>query len=311
MKHLDLSRRDFLSLASVGGVAFASALTGCARAAPAAPAVPGPPPSPPPLPSEDFFFLQLSDTHVGYRGDANPEAATTLDRAIGRINGLETKPDFVVFTGDLTQTTDDPAERRARMARFGESVARLGVKDVRFLPGEHDASLDAGTAFREAFGPTRWAFDHRGIHFVALDNVSDKAGALGKPQLDWLAADLARTPAETPVVVFTHRPLFDLYPSWEWATRDGADALAILDRRSQVTVFYGHIHQAHHHVTGRVRHHAGRSLVFPLPAPGSVPKKAPVPWDPSTPFAGLGSRLVETRGDDYPLLELPVERSSG
>jgi hypothetical protein len=41
-------------------------------------------------------------------------------------------------------------------------------------------------------------------------------------------------------------------------------------------------------MTGDIAHHAAKSLVFPLPAPGSVPKRAPLPWDTSHPFAGLG-----------------------
>ena len=98
------------------------------------------------------------------------------------------------------------------MTRFKEIVSALKVKDVRFLPGEHDAALDRGEAYREAFGETHYAFDHKGVHFIALDNVSEPGGAIGDAQLAWLAADLARAPADGPVVVLAHRPLFDLYP---------------------------------------------------------------------------------------------------
>jgi hypothetical protein len=62
----------------------------------------------------------------------------------------------------------------------------------------------------------------------------------------------------------------------------------------QVTVFYGHIHQEHHDMTGHIAHHAAMSLIFPQPAPHSVPKKAPVAWDPAQPFKGLGWRTVES-----------------
>ena len=60
-----------------------------------------------------------------------------------------------------------------------------------------------------------------------------------------------------------------------------------------MTVFYGHIHQEHHHDDGTHRTHAAKSLMFPLPAPGSQPKRTPVPWDPSQPYKGLGFRSVE------------------
>ncbi len=84
--------------------------------------------------------------------------------------------------------TADPRERRKRMAEFKDAVARLQVKDVRFLAGEHDASLDQGRAFHEFFGPSQYTFDHKGVHFIALDNVSDPAARIGDEQLAWLAA---------------------------------------------------------------------------------------------------------------------------
>jgi 3',5'-cyclic AMP phosphodiesterase CpdA len=142
---------------------------------------------------------------------------------------------------------------------------------------------------------------------VTLDNVSDPAAALGDAQLAWLEKDLERLPRDQPVVVFAHRPLFDLYPQWDWATRDGAKAVAILSEYPNVTVFYGHIHQEHHQMTGHIAHHSARSLVFPLPAPGSAPKRAPLPWDPSSPTHGIGYRSVEPEGDlGYRLSELAV-----
>jgi hypothetical protein len=78
-----------------------------------------------------------------------------------------------------------------------------------------------------------------------------------------------------------------------------------------VTVFYGHIHQEHHHQTEHIAHHAARSLVFPLPAPGSVPKKVPLAWDPAAPFKGLGYREVDLGASaESRLAELPVVKSA-
>src|SRR5581483_580082 len=105
-------RRAFLKMMSLGGLVLASRIS---RAAP----------------KDDFYFLQLSDTHWGYSGAANPEAATTLPRAVGLINASPVKPDFVVFTGDLTHTTDDPAVRRARLNEFKAHVGKLDVKTLR------------------------------------------------------------------------------------------------------------------------------------------------------------------------------------
>jgi hypothetical protein len=301
------NRRDFLALMGIGGVVFASGLPGCAETAvSAAPALAGSQGSKRvKVPGEDFFFLQLSDTHWGFKGAPNPQADVTLEHAVATINSVDVLPDFVVFTGDLTHSTDDTGERRTRMARFKDIVSALKVKDVRFLPGEHDASLDRGDAFREAFGETHYSFDHKGVHFVALDNVSEASGVLGDVQLQWLAGDLARVPSDMRVVAFAHRPLFDLYPAWDWDTKDGARAIDLLSVMDSATVFYGHIHQEHHQRTGKIAHHSARSLVFPLPAPGSVPKKGPLPWDPASADHGLGWRSIAMNDAGPRLTEVP------
>jgi predicted MPP superfamily phosphohydrolase len=156
-------RRQFLQLAGVGGAVFASGLSGAARAGDAMG----------PAGHDDFFFVQLSDTHWGFEGAPNPDARGTLPKAVAAVNALAQAPDFVIFTGDLTHTTDDPKERRKRMAEFRDIAAELKVKTVRFIPGEHDASLDNGKAFKEFFGATNYSFEHKGVHFIVLDNVSD------------------------------------------------------------------------------------------------------------------------------------------
>ena len=200
----------------------------------------------------------------------------------------------------------------ARWARAGAELhfegGLLKVQNVHFMPGEHDAALDYGKAYQEFFGKTHYTFDHKNVHFIVLDNVSDPAARLGEEQLAWLASDLKQQKPDARIVVFTHRPLFDLYPQWDWATRDGAQAIELLMPHANVTVFYGHIHQEHHHATEHINHHAARSLIFPLPPAGSVPKKAPLPWDPAAPFKGLGYRRIDLgRSDDRErLAELPL-----
>jgi hypothetical protein len=292
----DPNRRDFLQLAGVGGLVFASRLAG---AAPTKSTQAG-----------DFFFLQLSDTHWGFSGPPNPEADKTLISAVQTINSAGSAPDFVLFTGDLTHTTEDGALRRQRMRQFKEIVSGLRVKTVRFLPGEHDAALDRGAAYREIFGELHYAFDHKGIHFVALDNVSDPEAKVGDAQIDWLASDLKAIARQAPIVVFAHRPLFDLYPQWDWSTKDGGKVIDVLLAHDNVTVFYGHIHQEHHKKTEHIAHHAARSLMFALPPPGSVPKRAPIAWDPAEPYKGLGYRSVEAhRGQgELRIAELAVRR---
>jgi len=279
----ELDRRTLLQLLGVGGVVLGSGLPGFSLVQAAGG-------------SQDFFFLQLSDSHWGFSGPPNPQADQTLKQAVQAVNASSAKPDFIVFTGDLTHTTDDDAVRRKRMAEFKAIVADLKVPKVIYLPGEHDAALDKGQAYQENFGALHQTFDHRGIKFIALDNVSDPGASVGDTQIDWMKSQLAKVDKNAPVVILAHRPLFDLAPQWDWATTDGAKVISVLEPYKHVTVFYGHIHQENHHETGHISHHSAKSLIFPLPAPLSVPKKAAVPWDPEHPARGLGYREIDVKG---------------
>ena len=89
-----------------------------------------------------------------------------------------------------------------------------------------------------------------------------------------------------------------------------AKAIDLLPPYKNITVFYGHIHQEHHQMTGNIPHHAAKGLMFPLPAPGSVPKRVPLPWDPAAPYKGLGYRRIasSTGRADYVLTEFPIQK---
>jgi len=288
----EFERRGFLKLAGLGGAVLASGLGPWGSALAAA--------------GQDFVFVQLTDSHWGFEGPPNPEARNTLKRAVAAVNALERQPDFVIWTGDLTHAAPDDQERHRRMSEFKTIVADLKVKDVRFIPGENDAGLDNGEMYKSLFGPGNYSFDHKGVHFVALDNVSNPNGLIGEDQLQWLHADLERQDKTQPIVVFAHRPLFDLYPAWDWATTDGAKAIDILQPYENVTAFFGHIHQEHHEKTGRIAHHAAQSLIFPFPPPGSQPKRKPIAWDPDHPFKGLGFTTAQARGGAFTPASRPI-----
>src|SRR5437667_8973631 len=119
----EINRREFLKLTAVGGVGvvFGSALPGMAAAAA----------------QDDFYFVQLSDSHWGFEGPPNPDAKGTLKKAVAAVNALAEPPDFIVFTGDLTHITEDARERRRRLSEFKDIVGELKVRNVRFMPGEH------------------------------------------------------------------------------------------------------------------------------------------------------------------------------
>jgi hypothetical protein len=236
-----------------------------------------------------FTVFQLSDTHVGWDGVLGTRA---FERAVEVVNRITPGPDLVLFTGDLTHDTEAPGEHAARMRRFQEIAGRLKVPKLYHVPGEHDAGLDGGELYRSMFGPTFYSFDHKGFHFIALDNVSLAKPEVGAEQRAWLAKDLQRFPKTAPIVVFTHRPLFDLRPDWEWFTSDGDEVMNLLAPYQNVTVLYGHIHRAHEQTVGHAAHHAARSLCFAFPDPLTAEDKKAIQFDKTQPFKNLGIRQV-------------------
>jgi 3',5'-cyclic AMP phosphodiesterase CpdA len=285
------NRRDFFRLA--GGALWITAGAGACTGAGAEPRAHGEPTRGKTDPSApgSFLMMQVTDTHWGYSGPANPDPRGTIERAIAEIAAWPQRPDLVVHTGDVSHMTTDAAQRKARLTEAKELFRKLGV-ELHAIPGEHDASLDRGAAFREVFGPTHWAFEHRGVHFVGIDNASDPKGGLGDEQLAWFEAEVNKVPARAQLIVFAHRPLFPLAQTWDWYTGDGDKAIAILEKHPGTAVFYGHIHQANLARTGATTHVSSRALVFPLPAPNSVPEKKPLPWDASAVDHGLGYRGI-------------------
>ncbi len=219
-----------------------------------------------------FGFVQVSDSHIGFRHAPNMDVAGTLKAALDRINGQPMPPDFVIHTGDLTHLS--------RADEFDAAQALMGglkTGKVFYVPGEHDVIGDNGAAFFSRFGQKQtqggwYSFDYGGAHFVALVNVLNlQAAGLGyldAEQLAWLKKDLAGRSAETPLVVFAHMPMWAVYPAWGWGTEDSGEALSYMRRFGSVTVLNGHIHQIQQKVEGTVAFYTARSTAYPQPAPG-------------------------------------------
>jgi Icc protein len=232
----------------------------------------------------ELFFMQISDSHIGFDKPAYTDVTATLRSAIAKINALPTQPAFLLHTGDITQLSKpsefDTADQVLREARTGKTF---------FVPGEHDVSVDGGSSYLERYGKGTqrgrvgggwYSFDHSGVHFIGLVNVLNlKAGGLGSlgaEQLEWIQRDVKHLSTSTPIVVFAHVPLWSVYPAWGWGTDDGATALGYLKRFGSVTVLNGHIHQTMQKVEGNVAFHTALSTAFPQPRPGTAPSPGPM-----------------------------------
>jgi Icc protein len=229
-------------------------------------------------PGGGFRFVQISDTHIGFRGEANKDVMGTLEIAIARIKALEPRPAFIIHTGDISH-----AQKPDAFDVVSEALKGAGVERVFYVPGENDVFADGGKEYLARFaagGPGWQSFNFRGVHFIGLINVLNfKAGglgSLGREQLEWLEEDVAGLTSSTPIVLFAHVPLWAVYPKWGWVTEDAGQALGYLKRFGSVTVLNGHIHQVLQKVEGHVAFHSAMSTAFPQPAPGAGPGPGPL-----------------------------------
>jgi Calcineurin-like phosphoesterase len=241
------------------------------------------------------LFVQISDTHIGFNKEANPDVNGTLTRSIEMVNGLPAQPALIIHTGDITHLSK-PAEFDLAQQLFSQ----LRTSEMHTVPGEHDITDPTVSEYFKRFGGASgnrgyYSFDHAGVHFVALVNVLQfkpgGLGGLGAEQLAWVAEDLKGRSASTPLVVFAHMPLWTVYEPWGWGTADAPLLMEYLRRFGSVTVLNGHIHQIVQKVEGNVTFHTARSTAYPQPpaGEGAGPGPLKVPAEQLSAMLGVTS----------------------
>jgi 3',5'-cyclic-AMP phosphodiesterase len=280
-----LSRRDFLRAASISaGVAASKGLLTphSFQLVNIASADEGAPP---------FQFAYISDTHL-YKRTVNDRFVRGILKAVDDVNALTPQPDFVLFGGDLAQLG------QKEELDLGAQILKSVKAPVRMMVGEHDWFLDMGEHWKQLFEQPMYSFDHKGVHFVTLMSVQEKdfwtargmtpmqrmqtvAGLdnaiqsrfeVGDAGRQWLAADLAKVGADTPLVVFSHSPLYKYYRNWNFWTEDADEIQAMLSKFKTVTVIHGHTHQMLSNRIGNINFHGMLSTAWPWPyAPEGLP----------------------------------------
>jgi Icc protein len=260
-----------------------------------------------------FRFAMISDPHLYSQADHVFDRQ--LEDAVAQVNAMKTQPDFVLITGDVSHhgTADQIAK--------GKRILSKLKAPIRSIPGEHDWYLDMGAAWRGAFGTETWSFDHKGVHFVGMNSILvpdfwTKAGLtpeqrrdwfmpLASPvpgvwgvhekQLEWLKKDVANISPDVPVVVFTHSPLWDYYPRWNFQVSDAKEVRDILGKFMNVLAFHGHVHHTVYNRIGNLTSIGTMSTSWPWPYP---PVQLPYPEfqqyraDPSNTADGMGSASI-------------------
>jgi 3',5'-cyclic-AMP phosphodiesterase len=260
-----------------------------------------------------FRFAMISDSHLYSITDHKFDRS--LEDAVAQVNGLNPLPDFVLYGGDIAQNgTED------QLVKGKKILAKLKMP-MKVIPGEHDWYLDMGTAWRGMFGKDTWSFEHKGVHLIGMNSILVKdfwtpagmspkermgvmemlespiAGPWGvqAEQLEWLKKDVANLAPETPIVIFTHSPLWDYYPRWNFQTSDAPEIRSILSKFANVMSFHGHVHQTVFNKIGNMTSVGALSTSWPWPYPAV---KMPYPGsqmnrsDPSNEQDGMGTQFV-------------------
>ncbi|MGQ0507982.1 MAG: metallophosphoesterase family protein [Myxococcaceae bacterium] len=262
-------------------------------------------------PKEKFSFAYISDTHL-YEEKLNDRFVRSILRAVDDVNALNPQPDFVLFGGDLAQL-GKPGE-----LDLGAQILKSVKAPIKMMVGEHDWFLDMGEHWKGLFGAPQYSFDHKGVHFVTLMSVNEKdfwtargmtpeqrmqtvAGLdnglqsrfeVGAEGREWLKNDLAKVDKKTPLVVFSHSPLYKYYRDWNFWTDDAEPVQALLKPFQNVTVIHGHTHQLLTHRIDNIHFHGMLSTAWPWPyAPQGLPKLTVQMnrADPFSAFDGCGN----------------------
>jgi plastocyanin len=218
------------------------------------------------------LFVQISDTHIGFNKEANPDVNSTLNKTIELVNGMPEQPALIIHTGDITHLS-----KASEFDAAQQMMSKLRTTELHTVPGEHDTTDATVTEYFNRFGKASnnkgyYSFDHAGVHFIALINVLQfkpgGLGTLGTEQLAWVTQDLQGRSSSTPIVVFAHMPLWTIYEPWGWGTGDADQLMSQLKRFGSVTVLNGHIHQIVQKTEGNITFHTARSTAYPQPAAG-------------------------------------------
>ena len=137
---------------------------------------------------------------------------------------------------------------------------------------------------------------------ATLDGAMGGAWAgVGREQLDFLDKTLSDWPTDQPVVIFSHNPLYEYYPPWNFWVRDWREVNEVLSPYTKVTNIHGHTHQVLYNEIGTMRSIGMLATSWPWPyAPEGVPKLT-VPMirvDPGDPYDGVGWSKIDVSASD-------------
>ncbi|MGH1361671.1 MAG: phosphodiesterase [Burkholderiaceae bacterium] len=196
-----------------------------------------------------MLIAQLSDIHCRPAGQLYKDVANSnrsLVRAIDHLHQLDTRPDLVLLTGDLTDYGQPDEYEAAREILSGLEIP------LYLMPGNHDdpdhfRAAFSGHDYLPSSGPVNYCIDHLPVRIVALDSCIAGAhhGNLTPETLDYLRYQLESAPDKPTIIALHHPPFVCGIPYMDQYRYQQSDPLAaVLTEFSNVeAVVCGHVHR--------------------------------------------------------------------
>ena len=178
------------------------------------------------------LFVQISDTHIGFNKEANPDVSATLKQTIETVNGMPATPALAIHTGDITHLSK-PEE----FDHASQLLSALRVPELHTVPGEHDVTDGSGAEYFGRFGRASdnrgyYSFDHAGVRFIGLVNVMhfkpNGASAASATTSSRGSRRISRAARRARRSSCSRMPMWTIYEPWGWGTGDAPQTMALL-----------------------------------------------------------------------------------
>lgn len=186
--------------------------------------------------AEDFWFAQVSDTHI-----CDEATAAITREAIAMIDADE-RVAFSLWLGDITDRSTRP--------EFELAKATLSLSEKPWHPvrGNHD--LKDGL-YEEFFGPLNYVIEHEGWVFLMMDSNAAGQTMAEEARMGWLREQIAHIDPETPIVLACHHPLLlaGIVP-----LAGAPEIFELFAGHNLKAVLAGHLHLNQEHLVNGVLH---------------------------------------------------------
>lgn len=202
--------------------------------------------------SAHFYFIQITDTHLGVNHNE-----LRVQKTVEAINNLPIEIEFVAHTGDITE------ERLANEAVKKNTLSLLSkIKaPLHYAAGNHDITRRnrdiTAQIFRDKFGELITQQEYNGVVcvFMYTEPLSKNFVFQDYKPLEELEVILKQSSGK-PVIIFHHSPSVNdfyrnrMHAGWKQAVRQ--QWVELINRYNVKGVIAGHFHRDEHHWLGKV-----------------------------------------------------------